>query len=226
MNYTIRMNEVSNPEKSVKAFVTVTFEDCFKVCNIAVVESREGSLFVSMPSFKSKKRTEYNEPIYKEVCNPITGEFRTQLYGDILALYEEMKETGLSEIVKEAKKKEELKFAVAVSPFEREGSNTRGLARIYLDDSFVISNVSILQGKETEFIAMPSYAVKQSFGNGRPSYQDVCYPTTKEFREKISNEILTTYRQEKEKERRTPSEENVPAGEHFYEVDDHELPLR
>ncbi len=120
MNYTIRMNEVSNPEKSVKAFVTVTFEDCFKVCNIAVVESREGSLFVSMPS----------------------------------------------------------------------------------------------------------YAVKQTSGNGRTSYQDVCYPTTKEFREKVCKEILTTYRQEKERERTAPAEENVPIEERYYEVEDHELPFR
>lgn len=33
-----------------------------------------------------------------------------------------------------------------MTPFERDGSNIRGLARIYTDDSFAINNVSMLQG--------------------------------------------------------------------------------
>lgn len=85
MEYSIKLNAVNNPEKSVRAFATVTFGDCFKITNIAVVEGRESQPFVSMPSFKSKERTEHNEPVYKDVCNPITSEFRKALYDDILS---------------------------------------------------------------------------------------------------------------------------------------------
>ncbi len=96
MQYSIKLNAVNNPEKSVKAFATVTFGDCFKVTNIAVVEGKETS-FVSMPSFKTKERTEHNEPVYKDVCNPITSEFRKELYDDIF-LFMEMEQSGKPEV--------------------------------------------------------------------------------------------------------------------------------
>lgn len=199
MEYSIKLNAVNNPEKSVRAFATVTFGDCFKITNIAVVEGRENQPFVSMPSFKSKERTEHNEPVYKDVCNPITSEFRKALYDDILALYGEMEQTGRAEVSREAENPQEPEFSVAVTPFEREGSNIRGLARIYFEDSFVVSNVSVIQGKEKEFVAMPSYMVKQNGKEGKSQYQDVCFPVTKEFREKLYNEIMECYQKEKEK---------------------------
>lgn len=86
---------------------------------------------------------------------------------------------------------------MAVTPFERENSNIRGLASIYFEDCFVVSNVSIIQGKEKEFVAMPSYMVKQN--GGKSQYQDVCFPVTKEFREKLYNSIISCYQQEKGK---------------------------
>lgn len=39
-------------------------------------------------------------------------------------------------------------FSVTVTPYEREGSNIKGLARIYFENSFIVNNVNILQGKE------------------------------------------------------------------------------
>lgn len=199
MQYSIKLNAVNNPEKSVKAFVTVTFGDCFKVTNIAVVEGKENQPFVSMPSFKTKERTEHNEPVYKDVCNPITSEFRKELYDDILSLYGEMEQSGKPEVSRVAENAGEPEFRVAVTPFEREGSNIRGLARIYFEDSFVVSNVSIIQGKEKEFVAMPSYMVKQNGKEGKSQYQDVCFPVTKEFREKLYDALMDCFKQEKEK---------------------------
>ena len=82
MEYSIQLNAVSNPEKSVRAFATVVLGGSFKVTNVAVLEGSRGH-FVSMPSFRTKERDEYNNPIYKDVCNPITKEFREELYGAI-----------------------------------------------------------------------------------------------------------------------------------------------
>lgn len=199
MNYSIRLNAVSNPEKNVKAFATVTFGDSFKITNIAVVKNRDNVAFVSMPSFRTKERTEHNAAVYKDVCNPITSEFRSELYGDILNLYDEMEQTGKAEVSRECENPKEPKFSVAVTPFEREGSNILGLARIYFEDCFVVSNVSILKGREKEFVAMPSYMVKQNGRDGKAQYQDVCFPVTREFREKLYGEILECYEREKEK---------------------------
>lgn len=80
MKYSIQLNAVNNPQKKVRAFASVVFGDSFKVTNVAVLEGSKGK-FVSMPSFCTKERDEFNNPVYKDVCNPITKEFREELYG-------------------------------------------------------------------------------------------------------------------------------------------------
>lgn len=88
---------------------------------------------------------------------------------------------------------------MTVTPYEREGSNIKGLARIYFENSFIVNNVNILQGKEKIFVSMPSYKTKQVDEHGKPIYQDVCYPVTKDFREKLYNEIIAEYEKAKDK---------------------------
>lgn len=88
---------------------------------------------------------------------------------------------------------EEPTFTVKVTPYEREGSNIKGLARIYLDDKFVINNVTLIQGKDNVFVAMPSYRTKQKDKDGKAVYKDICFPVTKEFREKLYGEVIESY---------------------------------
>ena len=83
-----------------------------------------------------------------------------------------------------------------------------GLTRIYIDESFIVNNVNILQGKENIFVSMPAYKTKQKDEQGKPIYQDVCYPVTKEFREKLYTEIVREYEQAKEKSQKQ-AKENV-----------------
>lgn len=61
-------------------------------------------------------------------------------------------------------------FSITVTPYEREGSNIRGLVRIYFEGSFIVNNVNILQGKEKTFVSMPSYKTKQKDENGKDIY--------------------------------------------------------
>lgn len=89
--------------------------------------------------------------------------------------------------------------SVTVTPYEREGSNIKGLARIYFENSFIVNNINIVQGKEKIFVSMPSYKTKQVDEQGKPIYQDVCYPVTKDFREKLYNEIISEYEKAKDK---------------------------
>ena len=86
-----------------------------------------------------------------------------------------------------------------LTPCEREGSNIKGLARIYFENSFIVNNINIVQGKEKIFVSMPSYKTKQVDEQGKPIYQDVCYPVTKDFREKLYNEIISEYEKAKDK---------------------------
>jgi DNA-binding cell septation regulator SpoVG len=200
MKYSINVNEVRSKEGSnIKGFATVVFGDSFKITNIAILENKEkGQLFVSMPRYRSNERDENNGVVYKDVCNPITAEFREELYGNILEAYEKV----IAHEQEETRKQEGTEmpdFSVTVTPYEREGSNIKGLARIYFENSFIVNNVNILQGKENIFVSMPSYKTKQVDEKGKAVYQDVCYPVTKEFREKLYDEIIREYEKAKEK---------------------------
>jgi len=79
MKFSVRVNEVKNVDGNIRGFATVVFDNSFKVTNIAILENKErGQLFVSMPRYKSNERDE-NGNVYKDVCNPITKEFREEL---------------------------------------------------------------------------------------------------------------------------------------------------
>ena len=81
MNITdIRVRRVGG-EGKLKAYVTVTLEDCFVVHNIKVIHGRSGT-FIAMPSRKTKSGE------YKDVAHPINSDFRTELQDMILAAYE------------------------------------------------------------------------------------------------------------------------------------------
>lgn len=205
MKYSIKVNSINSKEGSnIKGFATVVFGDSFKITNIAILENKDkDQLFVSMPRYKSTERDENGATIYKDVCNPITAEFREELYTNILEAYERAiapEQEQALESAKGTKRVVEMpEFSVTVSPYERDGSNIKGLARIYIEESFIVNNVNILQGKKNIFVSMPAYKTKQNDEQGKPIYQDVCYPVTKEFREKLYAEIVREYEQAKEK---------------------------
>jgi len=67
-------------EGKLKAYATVTFDDCFVVHNIKVIEGKSG-VFVAMPSRKNATGE------YMDVAHPISPEFRTELQDLILAEY-------------------------------------------------------------------------------------------------------------------------------------------
>ena len=89
----IRIRKVASDGK-LKAYVTVTFDDCFVVHNVKVIEGRGGS-FIAMPSRKTRNGE------YKDIAHPIKPEFREQMQQLILDAYErstdEPVETGGSE---------------------------------------------------------------------------------------------------------------------------------
>lgn len=231
MKYSIKVTEAKNQEGNVKGFATLVFGDSFKITNIAILENREkDSLFVSMPRYKSSERDENGGTIYKDVCNPITAEFRKELYDNILEAFEQVKASDGQEFKTEKAEMEMPEFSVTVTPYEREGSNIRGLARVYFEDSFIVNNVSILQGKDKLFVAMPSYKTKQTDEQGKAVYQDVCYPVTKEFREKLYSEIVSQYEKAKEQSENKAKEaaqtQAQQSKDQYMKVDGKELPFR
>lgn len=47
MNYEITVNQLNKGDGNIRAFVSVVFEESFKVSNIAVIENKDGQCFKS-----------------------------------------------------------------------------------------------------------------------------------------------------------------------------------
>ena len=81
----IRIRKVTDNDK-LKAYVSITFDDCFVVHNIKIIKGQDG-IFIAMPS----RRTATNE--YKDVAHPIKPEFRMEIQKKILEKYNSGNET-------------------------------------------------------------------------------------------------------------------------------------
>jgi len=72
----IRIRKVQ-ADGNLKAYVTLTFDNCFVVHNLKVVTGKAG-MFVAMPS----RRTKNGE--FKDIVHPINSEFRNVLQTKII----------------------------------------------------------------------------------------------------------------------------------------------
>lgn len=75
----LRIRKVT-AEGKLRAYVTVTFDSCFVVHNVKIIEGKTG-LFIAMPS----RKTASGE--YKDVAHPISPDFRNALQEKILGEY-------------------------------------------------------------------------------------------------------------------------------------------
>lgn len=71
-----------NAEGRMKAVVSVTFDDCFVVHDIKVIEGQD-KLFIAMPSRKTP------DGEFKDIAHPINADTRELLQNMILKSYEE-----------------------------------------------------------------------------------------------------------------------------------------
>ena len=72
----IRIKRVDSDNK-LKAYVTVTFDDCFVVHNLKIINGQFGR-FVAMPSRKTR------DGEYKDIAHPINPDFRRKIQDRIL----------------------------------------------------------------------------------------------------------------------------------------------
>ncbi len=77
----VRIRKMDNSGK-MKAIASITFDDCFVVHDIKVVEGESG-LFVAMPSKKVGD-------VYKDIAHPILPETRSKISARILQAFEEL----------------------------------------------------------------------------------------------------------------------------------------
>lgn len=91
-------------EDKLKAYVTITLEDCFVIRDLKVILGASG-LFVAMPSKKRKDGS------YKDIAHPLNNEFREEIEQKVLKAYEEeVKNPGSSQNEASNHKNEEVVY--------------------------------------------------------------------------------------------------------------------
>ena len=76
-------------EERLKAYVTITLDDCFVVRDLKVINGNTG-LFVAMPSKKRK------DGQFKDIAHPLNQETREEIEQKVFAAYKETLE-GIGE---------------------------------------------------------------------------------------------------------------------------------
>ena len=81
MNVKIRVKINEKKDSNIKAYVGVTFDECFVVNGLKVVDGKKG-LFVAYPSYKASDGT------YKDIAYPLDKAYRAILTKAIISKYE------------------------------------------------------------------------------------------------------------------------------------------
>ena len=76
----VKVFPVVKEDERLKAFATITFDDCFIVRDLKVIDGTEG-LFVAMPSKKRK------DGQYKDIAHPLNNEMRDVIESAVLNEY-------------------------------------------------------------------------------------------------------------------------------------------
>lgn len=79
----VRLRTVKNEnELKLKAYADVTFEECFVIHGLKVIDGQKG-MFVAMPSRKMP------DGEYKDIAHPITPELRKNITDSVIEKYKE-----------------------------------------------------------------------------------------------------------------------------------------
>ena len=80
----VRVRIVKKDDSKLKAVASVTFDDCFVVHDIKVIEGNEG-YFIAMPSRKTP------DGEFKDIVHPLNTETREMIKDIVLKAFEEAK---------------------------------------------------------------------------------------------------------------------------------------
>ena len=80
----VKINLIANQEP-VKAWVTITIDNCFRVNDLRIIKT-ENKTFLAMPSKKVKDPNKFNQT-YKDIVHPINAETRKHIEEAVLTEY-------------------------------------------------------------------------------------------------------------------------------------------
>ena len=201
MNVKVHVRHYSKEDSSTLGFATVNFGDKITLNDVRIVDGAKGA-FVSMPSYPTK------DGGYKDICYPVTKEFRQNLYNAIMNAYQTGKEQSFDMGGGDPQIKP------IVTPFTRAGSNIRGIASVIIDESFKIGNISVMSnGKGYMFCNMPT--VKAPDKDGKDTYREIVSVSDESFKKLMNDAIVKELRastKEKLAEAKEAAASSAPSG--------------
>jgi DNA-binding cell septation regulator SpoVG len=178
---------VFDDKGNLKGLADVTFNDSFVIKGVKVMDSDKG-VFVSMPNYKVEKD---GHDDFRDICFPTTAEFREEFNKVVLDTFESAKN---GENVKVFDTEASMpRHNITVHKIKDEDSSVLAYADISIGGAFVVKGVKIMDGNNGLFVAMPNYKTNKLTEEGKEIYQDVCFPSTAKFREKLYGNILSAY---------------------------------
>lgn len=87
----VRIRLMQKEDSKLKAVASITFDDCFVIHDIKVLEGSNGDFFVRMPSRQT------NDGEYKDIAHPLNTPTREEINKVVLAKFEEEKQNPKAE---------------------------------------------------------------------------------------------------------------------------------
>ncbi|OQB22897.1 MAG: putative septation protein SpoVG [candidate division BRC1 bacterium ADurb.Bin183] len=87
----VKVRPFSKEDEKLKAFATITLNDCFIVSDLKIIKGKKG-LFVAMPSRKMSDGT------FRDIAHPLNNDTRGMIERKVLAAYEEALTRSINEI--------------------------------------------------------------------------------------------------------------------------------
>lgn len=205
MDYEITTKKIASQDSNIKGFATIEFGRCFKIENIAIIMNRNEQLFVSMPKHRTNKVDEKNNPVFEEICNPITADFRKELYDNIIESFKSQEKITV-------KKGEQLTnpiYRVNVTPVQNEGSLI-AMGSIVFDESFAVNGVIMRQKNDNIYVFMPTVKTGKVDAKGFPERKEVCHPSYKSFGMDLAETFKTSYNMKVEQQKNVTKKKNSP----------------
>lgn len=179
-------------EGHLKGLANINFGDQIKVRSVQILEGKEGQLFVAMPAYKTNRTDEEGKTIFNEICNPISADFRSQLYAAVLESF------SSGEAVKFDDGKD-MKMSVIANAMEEPRGGTVGNAKVYINDNFVVTGISIREGKNGHtFPTMPSFKTSKTDEKGKPIYQEVAYAANDTARKNLNEAVMQKFEESRQ----------------------------
>ena len=72
-------------------------DDKFVINNVMLIQGKD-NVFVAMPSYRTKQKDKDGKTVYKDICFPVTKEFREVLYEKLIKSYNITKQKDMTKL--------------------------------------------------------------------------------------------------------------------------------